>query len=114
MIVDVGIGEIITDMVDLITQGVVSTDSATPDASDTTVPGEISATELALTDITATNKTITCKHLINSTLGNGSTFRKDLIKTAAGTLFSEDSHPDLVKTSSDEVAYFHKITLDRG
>jgi hypothetical protein len=113
MIVDKGIAAIISDMTDLVETGVVSTDSTTPDAGDTTVPDEISATITNLTDITATNKTLTFKYFINSLIGNGNTFRKCVIKTPT-ILFSEDLHPDLEKTSSDQVSYFHKITVDRA
>lgn len=113
MILDIGISGIVTEMKGLVDTGVVSTDSTTPDASDTTVASEIAATSASVEDATVTNKTLTFKYLVNSLTGNGNTFRKCVIKTPT-TLFSEDLHPDLEKTSADEVNYFHKITLDRA
>lgn len=111
---DIGIGKIIEDMVDLVTVGIVSTTSNTPSPTDTTIPDEIAVTELALTDITASNKTFTAKHFISSGLGNGNTFRTPILECADGTLFSSELHPDLAKTSSDEVAYFHKIVITQA
>ena len=111
---DVGIGKIVEDMVDLVTVGIVSTTSNTPDPTDTTIPDQIAATELSLTDITASNKTFTAKHFINSGTGNGNTFRTPILETADGTLFSSELHPDLAKTNTDEVAYFHKIVINQA
>lgn len=111
---DVGIGKIIEDMTDLIVTGVISDYSGTPSPDETSISGEIASTELSLTDITASNKTLTAKHFINSGIGNGETFRTVILKTNDDTLFSSELHPDLSKTSSDEVTYFHKIVIEQA
>ena len=113
MIINQGITKMLTKIKETVVNGVVSTDSTPIDENDTTVPDEVTDTNKSVEDSIIGTNTLTFQHRVLSTEGNGSTFRKELIKDSDDELVIEDSHPDLVKTSSDEIVYFHRITLQR-
>jgi len=112
MIVDLGISEIITDMSDLLDYGVVSSDSTSPAAADTSISA-ITGSE-SVSDINTSNATITFKTFIDSGTANSTSIYKAGVYTTNSTLFSEDVHPEIEKTASDEITYFYKLTLQRG
>jgi len=112
LIVEAGIAKIIDDMTDLVSSAVVSSSSSDPAFSDTSITDTIAT--VSLSDITASNNSLTAQATIDSGTGNGDTIRKVAIKTSDTTLFSNDNHPDLEKTSSEEIRYLFKISLVRG
>jgi len=112
MIVEVGIAEIISEMVGIMGSAIASSASSDPSFSDTTIADELAT--VGLTDITASNTTLTAQGIINSLTANGDTIRKVAIKTTNDVLFTNDNHPDIDKTSSEEVRYFFKISMKRG
>lgn len=112
MIVEVGIAKIITDLVSLIGSATISSSSTDTSFSDTSITDDIAT--VALTSITGSNTSLTAQGVINSGAGNGSTIRKVGVSTVDDVLFSIDNHPDIQKTSSQEVRYFFKTTIKRG
>jgi len=92
--------------------GVIGSGSADPSYSDTDVAGLV--TSVSLTDETISEQTFTCKTTIDSTTANGVTITNHGLKFSDGTLLDRNKHPNLAKTSAENLVYFNKLVLERG
>lgn len=90
----------------------VGTDDTAPSASDSDLGSSVAT--MSTTDGTVSKNTYTVKATLGSTQGNGNTLNEVGLFFSGGTIYTRETHPDLEKTSADEVIYFYKIVRERA
>jgi hypothetical protein len=91
----------------------VSTSTAAPSASNTTLPGEVFRTAIDHTAADTGNRNITITSILTFAQANGNSLTKYGMFSAAtlGTLLNETNHISITKTASIQVKYEYTLSM---
>jgi len=112
MLQDTGILSLVDTIAADLTKGQFGTDSTAVTAADGGVLTPIAATLLDLNSVTTSGRSISAKHVVNSLLGNGSTFAEHEVVLSDTTSITRNIFTSFGKTASIEVNAFTIFTID--
>lgn len=112
MILTQQITELVEDIKVDMTNGQAGTGTTLFTKTDTGLGTAVGATDVALSDKTNTNSTISVTHVITTSLGNGSTLTEFEVNDGGANSYNRTVKAPFAKTADNEYNVFHTFTFE--